>query len=140
MIKTQKDNKVNGIRHRLCWVVVVLSFIIYHLSFSACARMGSPDGGWYDDTPPRVVGSSPADGGTEDLVVDSFPLPHYSPIPIADSSSSGIVGKISMNASGIRAGRLLSTSRNTHSVSASANTAPSLSRKNRYRRSARLRR
>ncbi|MBR1414338.1 MAG: Ig-like domain-containing protein [Prevotella sp.] len=25
--------------------------------------MGNPDGGWYDDTPPRVVSSSPADGG-----------------------------------------------------------------------------
>ena len=31
----------------------------------SCARMGSPDGGWYDDTPPRVVSSSPADGGTD---------------------------------------------------------------------------
>jgi uncharacterized protein (DUF2141 family) len=27
--------------------------------FVSCARMGSPDGGWYDDTPPKVVGSSP---------------------------------------------------------------------------------
>ena len=27
--------------------------------------MGSPDGGWYDDTPPRVVGASPADRGTD---------------------------------------------------------------------------
>ena len=26
--------------------------------------MGTPDGGWYDDTPPRVVGSSPTDRGT----------------------------------------------------------------------------
>ena len=25
--------------------------------------MGSPDGGWYDDTPPRVVSSSPDDIG-----------------------------------------------------------------------------
>ena len=31
----------------------------------SCARMGSPDGGWYDDTPPRVVSSSPADGSTD---------------------------------------------------------------------------
>ena len=29
----------------------------------SCARMGSPDGGWYDDTPPRVVHSSPEDKG-----------------------------------------------------------------------------
>lgn len=32
---------------------------------AACARMGQPDGGWYDDTPPRVVGASPADKGTQ---------------------------------------------------------------------------
>ena len=27
--------------------------------------MGSPDGGWYDDTPPRVVSSSPSDKATK---------------------------------------------------------------------------
>ena len=31
------------------------------LALSACANMGSPDGGWYDETPPRIVGSTPAD-------------------------------------------------------------------------------
>lgn len=30
----------------------------------SCARMASPDGGWYDETPPRVVGAVPADRGT----------------------------------------------------------------------------
>lgn len=34
------------------------------LLLTACARMGSPDGGWYDDTPPRVVGSVPLDRST----------------------------------------------------------------------------
>ena len=33
------------------------------LLFVACARMGSPDGGWYDDTPPHVVSSTPEDQG-----------------------------------------------------------------------------
>ena len=28
---------------------------------TSCARMGNPDGGWFDDTPPRVVSASPAD-------------------------------------------------------------------------------
>ena len=32
--------------------------------FSACAKMGSPDGGWYDETPPKVIGASPADQAT----------------------------------------------------------------------------
>ena len=27
----------------------------------SCARMGSPDGGWYDETPPRILHSSPDD-------------------------------------------------------------------------------
>ena len=33
------------------------------LILASCARMGSPDGGWYDDTPPRVVSSTPDDQG-----------------------------------------------------------------------------
>ena len=47
---------------------MVIISLIFHLSllggvFSSCARMGSPDGGWYDDTPPRVVSASPAENG-----------------------------------------------------------------------------
>lgn len=30
----------------------------------SCARMGQPDGGWFDDTPPRVVRTSPAERAT----------------------------------------------------------------------------
>jgi uncharacterized protein (DUF2141 family) len=29
----------------------------------SCARMGNPDGGWYDETPPHVVSTTPQDGG-----------------------------------------------------------------------------
>ena len=40
-------------------------FLIFSFSqfliFMGCARMGSPDGGWYDDDPPVVLGSTPAD-------------------------------------------------------------------------------
>lgn len=35
--------------------------LILLLTIVGCARMGQPDGGWYDDTPPRIVGSSPKD-------------------------------------------------------------------------------
>ncbi len=41
----------------------ILSFL-HFLIFISCARMGSPDGGWYDDDPPRVIGSTPADKAT----------------------------------------------------------------------------
>lgn len=30
----------------------------------SCARMGTPDGGWYDDTPPRIVKSVPMKNAT----------------------------------------------------------------------------
>ena len=31
----------------------------------ACARMGQPDGGWYDEVPPRVVGANPVERATD---------------------------------------------------------------------------
>ena len=42
------------------------AFLISHFSLliTGCARMGNPDGGWYDDTPPRVISASPADKAT----------------------------------------------------------------------------
>ena len=30
---------------------------------AACAKMGNPDGGWFDEEPPRVIGASPVDRG-----------------------------------------------------------------------------
>ncbi len=41
-----------------------LLFLPACLMLTGCARMGSPDGGWYDDTPPHVVHSTPEDRGT----------------------------------------------------------------------------
>ena len=32
---------------------------------TSCARMGNPDGGWYDETPPKVLGATPADKASE---------------------------------------------------------------------------
>ena len=40
----------------------------FALLLAGCARMGNPDGGWYDDTPPYVVDSSP-----KDMAVDVKP-------------------------------------------------------------------
>ena len=53
-----RNNNEKGLR-RLGWLAVVLIACCF-----SCARMGSPDGGWYDDTPPYVVGSTPQDKGT----------------------------------------------------------------------------
>ena len=35
------------------------------LCIVGCAKMGKPDGGWYDETPPRVMGCSPDDKATD---------------------------------------------------------------------------
>lgn len=42
----------------------VLAVLAWVLALVGCARMGQPDGGWYDDTPPQIVSTSPADKGT----------------------------------------------------------------------------
>ena len=42
----------------------VVTLLFCYLAASSCARMGNPDGGWFDETPPRVIGATPADRGT----------------------------------------------------------------------------
>lgn len=45
---------------------ILTGFMVVFCLFllSSCAKMGQPDGGWYDETPPRVLGESPADQST----------------------------------------------------------------------------
>ena len=43
-------------RHFQLILIAALSLLMV-----ACARMGQPDGGWFDDDPPRIIGSNPAD-------------------------------------------------------------------------------
>lgn len=49
-----------------CIGVLFAAFLISQLSFliASCARMGNPDGGWYDDDPPRILGATPAEQST----------------------------------------------------------------------------
>ena len=42
------------------WLIVTLLLTM----IVSCARMGQPDGGWFDDTPPVVVHTDPSDKGT----------------------------------------------------------------------------
>src|SRR3712207_846887 len=44
-------------------VALVASWLM-SLLLASCANMGAPDGGWYDETPPHVVGASPAENAT----------------------------------------------------------------------------
>lgn len=68
-------------------VFYILSLLMV---LTSCAKMGSPDGGWYDETPPRVVGASPADKATNvhskkvDIYFSEF-------IQLADASEKIVV-------------------------------------------------
>ena len=47
---------------RSAWKLLCAAFLVTHFAcLISCANMGNPDGGWYDDSPPRVVSSSPDD-------------------------------------------------------------------------------
>ncbi len=63
MFKT-KDDIVRNIKELFAPLLIGRGWgWVFLLVLASCARMGSPDGGWYDDTPPRVVSSSPANQG-----------------------------------------------------------------------------
>lgn len=69
---------------KLLYIVLALCM------FMSCARMGSPDGGWYDDDPPKLVSSMPAEFSTNVknkkivLLFDEY-------IKLADASQNVIV-------------------------------------------------
>ena len=42
----------------------LLYLILMAFAIVGCARMGSPDGGWYDDDPPKIIGSTPVERAT----------------------------------------------------------------------------
>ena len=57
----QRRKMLRGLMFCLLFVTVNISVL---LLVTSCARMGQPDGGWYDETPPRIVHTSPADQAT----------------------------------------------------------------------------
>ena len=69
-------------------------FLVFSISslliFFSCARMGTPDGGWYDETPPKVLHSTPGDRETNvtsrkvNIYFDEY-------IKVADASQNVIV-------------------------------------------------
>ena len=92
-----KNEKLISLRKRLTTMrtlmkMLCMAFLISHFSFfvSSCARMGQPDGGWYDDDPPRVLYSIPAEQATNvtakkmNIYFDEF-------IKLADPSQNVIV-------------------------------------------------
>ncbi len=60
MLQQQAGNSVISVPVLLSLLMAIL---ITPMLYS-CARMGAPDGGWYDETPPRVIGAMPAEKST----------------------------------------------------------------------------
>ena len=60
MLQQQAGNSVISVPVLLSLLMAIL---ITPMLYS-CAKMGAPDGGWYDETPPRVIGATPAEKST----------------------------------------------------------------------------
>lgn len=69
---------------------------------ASCARMGSPDGGWYDDDPPRVLYATPAEQATN--VTDKKIAIYFDEyIKLADPTQNVIVSPPQLEAPEIKA-------------------------------------
>ena len=83
----------NTEKKRSYWSMRAL-FLIFSISsfliFFSCARMGTPDGGWYDETPPRIIHSSPADRSTH-VTNKKINIYFNEYIKVADASQNVIV-------------------------------------------------
>ena len=60
---TNKNDIIQLLKNRIKANTLFLPFyLLVFLLLVSCAKMGQPDGGWFDETPPKVIGASPADG------------------------------------------------------------------------------
>ncbi len=62
MLISEYHHLRQSVRRQLFSIFSLLSLSVLSFMVNSCARMGQPDGGWYDETPPKVVGAHPADG------------------------------------------------------------------------------
>ena len=53
-----KPNKPKAPRRNLPWLLLAAVAVM-----ASCAKMGQPDGGWYDETPPVIIKTTPQDKG-----------------------------------------------------------------------------
>lgn len=61
MKKQHISRRLKKMSNRLFFCHRFLFFIGMAILVVGCAKMGAPDGGWYDETPPVVLGSVPTD-------------------------------------------------------------------------------
>ena len=71
-----------------CIIILAISVMTLTL-ITSCARMGSPDGGWYDERPPYVVSASPAERDT--MVTDKHITIRFSEFIKVENPSEKVV-------------------------------------------------
>lgn len=76
-------------RHPLLYFFYALC-IVHCAFFLACARMGSPDGGPYDETPPKVIHTSPKFGAVNEKNVKKVTI-EFDEIVKIDNPSERVV-------------------------------------------------
>lgn len=60
-----RRNTRDKLRTLACRCLTAAGIVSAVLSAASCAKMGQPDGGWFDEQPPRILGESPAIGSTD---------------------------------------------------------------------------
>ena len=84
-------------RNQLYYILLTVGTCL----LASCAKMGQPDGGWYDETPPRILGASPADKATE--VTDHKMYIYFNEfIKLSDASQKVVVSPPQMEAPDIK--------------------------------------
>ena len=81
---------------KLLYIICALCII------ASCARMGQPDGGWYDDDPPRILGSTPEEGATG-VTSQKITIQFDEFIKLADATQKVIVSPPQLEMPEIRA-------------------------------------
>jgi len=72
------------------------------LAMVGCARMGQPDGGWYDDDPPKVVSCTPSDQATN-VTAKKITILFDEYIKLTDATNKVIVSPPQLEVPEIRA-------------------------------------
>ena len=79
----------------------LVSVFLLVCAIVSCARMGSPDGGWYDEEPPRVLYCSPADKATN-VTSKKITIYFSEYIKVANASENVIVSPAQLEMADIK--------------------------------------
>lgn len=76
--------------HSQMMMLAVVAVLVLASAVAACARIGSPDGGPYDETPPRIVRTSPKFGSANEKNVKKVVI-EFDEIVKIDNASEKVV-------------------------------------------------